>query len=190
MKKLTICLALAILAMSGWAEGHMKFKGIEMTGSAADFATQLENKGFTKLGTMENITLFTGSFSGYDQCNIMLTSDNGEVGKIVVMFPACNSWMCVNEMYSVLKTRLTEKYGAPAIEKMDWHDKYNPNPSDAIKYIKIISQECEISTCYISELGEIDLEIRGTASSGAHVCLSYFDMEQQLKKLQSATDDL
>lgn len=191
MKKGMTLITIVAMAISCFAEGHMKFKGIEMTGTAVDFARQLEQKGYINMGSMNNTTILTGTFAGYNQCNIMvLGKTDGKLTKVTVMFPSSESWSNLYETYSILKKNLTEKYGAPVKENMDWNDKYNHEPSDNMKYTKIQLQEAKVGTYYITEQGEIDLEIKGSVSGGCFVFLSYFDLASQRETIKSVQEDL
>lgn len=190
MKRVFLFITIALFAGSVMAEGHMKFLGIEMTGNTESFAKQIEAKGYTMLGSLNGMTMLTGTFSGYNNCKIVIMgSTSGEIVKIVVMFPDAYSWTQLYDMYSTLRNRLTNKYGTPVINKETWSDDNRKNASDDMKFFYAKHGYCNFQTAYLTELGEIDLDMKGNNGTVV-LCVSYFDMETQLKALQKAEDDL
>ena len=46
------------------AQEHLSFKGIPIEGSMTAFCQKLKAKGFTQMGRDNNVTMFTGDFTG------------------------------------------------------------------------------------------------------------------------------
>ena len=46
------------------AQEHLSFKGIPIAGSMTAFCQKLNAKGFTQMGRDNNVTMFTGDFTG------------------------------------------------------------------------------------------------------------------------------
>lgn len=66
MKKIILTLTLVLAAINLLAQEHLSFKGIPIEGSMTDFCQKLKAKGFTSIGSENNITLFSGDFTGRD----------------------------------------------------------------------------------------------------------------------------
>ena len=49
------------------AQEHLSFKGIPIEGSMTAFCQKLKAKGFTQMGRDNNVTMFTGDFTGRQQ---------------------------------------------------------------------------------------------------------------------------
>lgn len=174
------------------AEGHMKFKGVEMTGDAKDFVAQLESQGLTSLGTMEGITILQGQFAGYNQCSVMvMQTQNGTIGKVVVAFPEYDNWDELMYNYNIIKNRLIKKYGEPFKDVLNWSDNTSNKDLDSWWKMHYLSQKkCVVMTDFLMKEGEIDLEVKGIDTISARFFLSYFDMDTMLQQLETAEEDL
>ena len=67
MKKLIVSFAFALIALTSYAQsrsGHLTFKGIPIEGSMTEFCQKLKAKGFTSIGSENNVALFVGDFQG------------------------------------------------------------------------------------------------------------------------------
>ena len=64
MKKILASLAVFLAAINIMAQEHLSFKGIPIEGSMTEFCQKLKTKGFTSIGQENNISLFTGDFTG------------------------------------------------------------------------------------------------------------------------------
>ena len=64
MKKILITLTVLFAVIDIMAQEHLSFKGIPIEGSMTEFCQKLKSKGFTSIGRENNITLFSGDFTG------------------------------------------------------------------------------------------------------------------------------
>ena len=65
MRKFLIAITLLFVAViNTMAQEHLSFKGIPIEGSMTEFCQKLKTKGFTQLGRDNNVTTFTGDFTG------------------------------------------------------------------------------------------------------------------------------
>ena len=71
MKKLLITLAMLFAVINIMAQEHLSFKGIPIEGSMTSFCQKLKAKGFTSIGRDNNITLFTGDFTGCKATSVL-----------------------------------------------------------------------------------------------------------------------
>ena len=69
------------------AEGHMKFKGVEIDGTPKEFVQKMKNKGFTYVKNDEGTELMMGDFAGEKNCIIGIVSSNNKVAKVGVIIP-------------------------------------------------------------------------------------------------------
>ena len=67
MKKLIVSFAFVLIALTSYAQSsseHLTFKGIPIEGSMTEFCQKLKAKGFTSIGSENNLALFMGDFTG------------------------------------------------------------------------------------------------------------------------------
>ena len=58
MRKLIVSFAFALIALTSYAQsssGHLTFKGIPIEGSMTEFCQKLKAKGFTSIGSENNL---------------------------------------------------------------------------------------------------------------------------------------
>ena len=93
MKKIFITLAVFFAAVSVMAQEHLSFKGIPIEGSMSEFCQKLKTKGFTSIGQENNISLFTGDFTGREATvGVTATDDGKNVFAVVVLFEPSGEW--------------------------------------------------------------------------------------------------
>ena len=127
MKKIILTLTLVLAAINLLAQEHLSFKGIPIEGSMTDFCQKLKAKGFTSIGSENNITLFSGDFTGRDATVGVTATDDGEnVFAVVVIFDSSDEWNTLVNTYDYYKDLYTRKYGKPTISK-----EKNPALSDS-----------------------------------------------------------
>ena len=75
------------------AQEHLSFKGIPIEGSMTAFCQKLKAKGFTSIGSENNLTLFTGDFTGRNATvGVTATDDGKDVFAVVVLFDPSGEW--------------------------------------------------------------------------------------------------
>ena len=108
------------MAISCIAQEHLTFKGIPIEGSMTSFCQKLKTKGFTQIGKNNNVTIFTGDFTGRTATVGVGASDDGKnVFSVIVFFDASDEWNILVDTYNYYKDLYTRKYGEPSasIEK-------------------------------------------------------------------------
>ena len=104
MKKIILTLTLVLAAINLLAQEHLSFKGIPIEGSMTDFCQKLKAKGFTSIGSENNITLFSGDFTGRDATVGVTATDDGEnVFAVVVIFDSSDEWNTLVNTYDYYK---------------------------------------------------------------------------------------
>ena len=111
MKKHLLTLVLCCFAICGFAQEHLSFKGIPIEGSMTTFCQKLKSKGFTQIGRDNNITMFTGDFTGRQATVGVGASDDGKnVFSVIVLFDPSGEWNTLVNTYDYYKD-LYEKLG-------------------------------------------------------------------------------
>ena len=195
MKRLLIICMLATMGVvASCAQEHQAFKGIPINGTVADFAKKLESKGFATAADESGNTSLTGTFAGYNNCNVSLlaipNSDRiyGVKVTITVEMPAV-----LTEEYQKMKSMLTEKYGEPTIkaegtvvDTADANAEWNGLFDGLMKAMRIKTADVLM---FESASGTIDLVGYNVAFAGAMV-LTYIDKANSKAYRQSVIDDL
>lgn len=94
MKKFIATLTVLFIAINIMAQEHLTFKGIPIEGSMTEFCQKLKTKGFTSIGRENNITLFTGDFTGRKATVGVTATDDGKNVFAVVVFLGKKRYFC------------------------------------------------------------------------------------------------
>ena len=90
MRKLIVSFAFMVIALTSYAQSsseHLTFKGIPIEGSMSEFCQKLKAKGFTSIGSENNLALFIGDFTGRNATiGVTATDDGKNVFAVVVFF--------------------------------------------------------------------------------------------------------
>ena len=81
MKKLIVSFAFVLIALTSYAQSsseHLTFKGIPIEGSMTEFCQKLKAKGFTSIGSENNLALFMGDFTGRNATIGVTATDDGK----------------------------------------------------------------------------------------------------------------
>ena len=192
MKKIllvAIALLLSVSLNAQTTEEHLKFKGISIDGTLSDFTQKMKQKGFSYKGMEDGIAMFEGEFAATKGCTVIVVAKSTNVvHKVAVVFPDCDTWSCLSNKYESLKDMLTQKYGEPSfnIEKFD--DKYIDDDGD--RYYNVRTDRCKYATSWVTEEGEIDLDISHSGYLSCFVRLIYIDGLNTDKVINQAIDDL
>ena len=188
MKKLFILFAACMIAANMMAEGHMKFKGVEMKGTPQEFAEELEDKGFTLSNINSDTPILNGDFAGYKQCRVVVGGiKNTVVTDVQVSFPYRRTWQDMYDNYTQLKEMLTSKYGEPASDIEDWHGRRYSD--DLHKLQALRENRVTIMTQFNTPEGKIELFVMSEYNL-FFVVLKYFDAINQKVAHNNAIDDL
>ena len=127
MRKLVITFTMLFAVISLMAQEHLSFKGIPIEGSMTAFCQKLKAKGFTSIGSENNLTLFTGDFTGRNATvGVTATDDGKDVFAVVVLFDPSGEWNALVNTYDYYKDLYTRNYVKPSISK-----EKNPALSDS-----------------------------------------------------------
>ena len=189
MKKIILTLTLVLAAINLLSQEHLSFKGIPIEGSMTDFCQKLKAKGFTSIGSENNITLFSGDFTGRDATVGVTATDDGEnVFAVVVIFDSSDEWNTLVNTYDYYKDLYTRKYGKPTISK-----EKNPALSDSNT---ALMAEVHQGTVVYGSAWEVtggDIQLSIEKSSGVYegmVMIRYRDSQNIEAKIKNDLEDI
>lgn len=103
MKKLIVSFAFVLIALTSYAQSsseHLTFKGIPIEGSMTEFCQKLKAKGFTSIGSENNLALFMGDFTGRNATiGVTATDDGKSVFAVAVLFDPSGEWNTLVNTY-------------------------------------------------------------------------------------------
>ncbi len=188
MKKFLISLIFGAFAICGFAQEHLSFKGIPIGGSMSAFCQKLKAKGFTQIGRDNNITMFTGNFTGRKASVGVAATDDGEnVHSVIVLFDESREWNTLVSTYDYYKDLYTRKYGKPSACR-----EYNPSHNDSNTMLMFELSQGTVT--YASEWnvtgGTIVMSIEKSGYSNGMVVIKYRDAQNVEAKIQNDLDDI
>lgn len=189
MKKILATLTLLLAVINIMAQEHLSFKGIPIEGSMSSFCQKLRAKGFTSIDRDNNLTLFTGDFTGRNATvGVTATDDGKDVFAVVVLFDPSGEWNTLVNTYDYYKDLYTRKYGKPTISK-----EKNPALSDSNT---ALMAEVHQGTVVYGSAWEVtggDIQLSIEKSSGVYeglVMIRYRDSQNVETKIQNDLDDI
>lgn len=189
MRKLVITFTMLFAVISLMAQEHLSFKGIPIEGSMTAFCQKLKAKGFTSIGSENNLTLFTGDFTGRNATvSVTATDDGKDVFAVVVLFDPSGEWNALINTYDYYKDLYTRKYGKPSISK-----EKNPALSDSNT---ALMAEVHQGTVVYGSAWEVtggDIQLSIEKSSGVYkgmVMIRYRDSQNVEAKIQNDLNDI
>ena len=188
MKKTLSIIMVFCFAISCFAQEHLSFKGIPITGSMTEFCKKLSQKGFTKLGRENNLTTFTGDFTGRRATVGVGATDDGEnVHSVIILFEESSEWKTLVNTYEYYKEIYTRKYGEPAGCK-----EYNPSHQDSnISLMYELGQGTVTYATVWSITGvTIEISIEKFGYSDGVVVIKYRDSKNIETQIQRDIDDI
>lgn len=188
MKKTLSIIMFFCFAISCFAQEHLSFKGIPITGSMTEFCKKLSQKGFTKLGRENNLTTFTGDFTGRRATVGVGATDDGEnVHSVIILFEESSEWKTLVNTYEYYKEIYTRKYGEPAACK-----EYNPSHRDSnISLMYELGQgTVTYATAWSVTGGTIEISIEKFGYSDGVVVIKYRDSKNIETQIQRDIDDI
>lgn len=189
MKRISASLISLLVAISVMAQEHLSFKGIPIEGSMTSFCQKLKAKGFTSIGHDNNITLFTGDFTGRNATVGVTASDDGKnVFAVTVFFDPSGEWNTLVNTYEYYKDLYTRKYGDPAISKEN-------NPAHSDSNTALMAEVHQGTVVYGSawEVKGGDIQVSIEKTSGVYegiVMIRYRDSQNVEAKIQNDLDDI
>ncbi len=184
---LICCLLLSLPIV---AQGHLAFKGIPITGSMTSFCQQLKDKGFTKIGSDNNITTFVGDFTGRQAyVGVGATEDGKNVHSVVVLFESSGEWNTLVSTYDYYKEIYSRKYGNPStsIEKNPSYD----NSNTSLMY-ELWQGKVMYGSVWEVEGGSIEISIDKSSEEiyKGLVIIKYRDSQNMEMKIQKDLEDI
>lgn len=174
------------------AQEHLSFKGIPIEGSMTAFCQKLKAKGFTQMGSDNNVTMFTGDFTGTQAAvGVSATADGKRVHAVVVMFNESSEWKTLVSTYDYYKGLYTRKYGEPSACQ-------EHNPSRWERNIALMYELEQGTVTYTSAWnvsgGTIELSIENAGYSDGRingvVIIRYRDAQNVETKIQKDLEDI
>lgn len=170
------------------AQEHLSFKGIPIEGSMTAFCQKLKAKGFYQMGRDNNMTLFTGDFTGRQATlGVVATHDGKSVHSVVVIFDESSEWNTLVGTYDYYKGLYTRKYGDPLACR-----EHNPSRQDG--NISLMYELGQGTVTYASVWsvtgGTIELSIEKASYSDGVVVIRYRDSQNVETKIQKDLEDI
>lgn len=188
MKKFLVTITLIFAVTNILAQEHLSFKGIPLEGSVTEFCRKLKTKGFTQVGRDNNVTMFTGDFTGRKAIvGVGATDDGKSVHSVIVAFDESKEWNVLVNTYDYYKDLYTRKYSEPSVCQ-------EYNPSDSNSNISLMYELGEGTVTYASAWnitgGTIELSIEKAGFSGGIVVIRYRDAQNVEAKIQKDLEDI
>ena len=113
MKKLSLLFVAILMTAGVMAEGHMKFKGVEINGTLKSFVANMEKRGCESGENILGVSLIKANFAGIEMMVYpQTTSQSQTVYAVVAGTSKINEKVSLNAQYDELKALLIQKYGA------------------------------------------------------------------------------
>jgi len=189
MKKLLITLTMLFAVINIMAQGHLSFKGIPIEGSMTAFCQKLKAKGFTSIGRDNNVTLFSGDFTGRKATvGVTATDDRKNVFAVIVSFDPSGEWNTLVSTYNYYKDLYTRKYGVPTVSQ-----EYNPALSNSNTALMAEVHQGTVVYGSIWEVTGGDILLSIEKSLGIYegmVVICYQDSQNVGTKIQNDLEDI
>lgn len=189
MKRFLLTLATSLIAFGVFAQEHLSFKGIPIEGSMTSFCQKLVAKGFNKIGTQNNITLFVGDFTGRQATvGVAATDDGKSVHSVVVVFDESSEWNTLVKTYNYYKDLYIRKYGNPSVS-----EEYNPSRREENTSLMYELSQGKVTYASVWEVtgGIIELVIeKANDYMDGMVTIRYRDAQNIEAKIQHDLDDI
>lgn len=172
MKRTLAFIVFALPALLAMADGHMTFKGIEIDGTAQEFAKNLTAKGFKTVGIENGNAMLTGTFTGQDVIVVAYSTPNTKkVYRIGVIYQGGSQWSLIYNQYSNLKEMLIKKYGEPTDFVEEVTESYLKGSELHALHMDKLNYQCDFKT----EQGNVILKIAHERTLGDFILVAYTD---------------
>ncbi len=189
MKKAIIIFALLLGFINLIGQEHLSFKGIPIEGSMNEFCQKLKAKGFTSIGSENNLAIFKGDFTGRNATiGVSATDDGKSVYGIDVTFKASQEWSALVDIYGYYKDLYTRKYGKPNASK-----ELNPaySKSNSSLMLQLYQGTVEWHSIWKAQGGYIELSIEKIYDySEGVVVIRYRDSQNVEAKIQKDLEEI
>lgn len=193
MKRLYIITALVfIFAVAIAAQEHLKFKGIEMTGSLSEFCSKLEQNGFEYSDSQldkKNTRIMEGNFTDrMVSAFITATSDCRQVVDVGVFMPDTESWQTLKAMFDEYKDLYTTKYGEPSVLSEKFLNDIYDRPG--WEMLGVVRDLCDYRAVYLAPGGVMTITIVKQKYNSGTVMILYQDGFNSLIRSMQKLDDI
>lgn len=189
MKRIILTLTVLFATINIMAQEHLSFKGIPIQGSLTEFCNKIKNKGFTVTSKENDITVFSGDFTGRKvSVAVTATNDGQNVFGIVLVFDPSEEWNTLVSTYDYYKDLYTRKYGKPTASREN-----NPARSDSNTSLMREVHQGTVTYSSVWEVtgGDIQLSIQKAPSVyTGMVVISYKDSQNMEAKIQNDLEDI
>lgn len=165
---------------------HLKFRDIEIDGTATLFLSKLKTLGYILKDTDDGVYLLDGKFGG-KECDIyfLSTEKTKTVWKVAVFFEKKNSWSSLKSDYNSIKEQLITKYGKPKKSYNFFSNPYYEGDGYELQAVK--NEKCTYFTTWELVGGAISLQISGT--DGCRLVIQYED-KTNMTKMQKEKEEI
>ena len=172
MKKTILTLAAcAMAALASAQDGHLLFKGVEVTGTVQSFAESLKGKGFTVARDGSAEGMFAGN---HVVVSLETTPLSKTVSTVTALLDVRQSWRELREDYDTYRINLTEKYGPSKASQEHFYGAYREGDGFELRALQM--EKCTWSSMWDKEDGRITISIVNT-DKGCRLMITYADAE-------------
>lgn len=183
MRRLLITLAAAVMAVGAMAEGHLKFKGVEINGTQTQFVSQLSKRGCEVGSNFAGVDMIKVDFAGVAMLvHPLTTSQTKIVYAVVASTRYIDDEVSCMAQYNSLKQLMTEKYGEGVDITLE--DGYYANSIGAFE-----RGSTSQSISFSAPNGVIILYLH-KESIGTNVVVEYLDDVNDSLRKKEANDDI
>ncbi len=169
IKKIIMLMAVMCFNIAIFAQEHIIFKGIPLSGDISSFTNKLKQKGCVVKNTKNNMVVLTGKFINKN-CDIYVlgSKKSKTIWKVVVFLPKENSWTSLKDEYQSTKEQYQRKYGEGKSYEFFGKPYYE---GDGYELLALKKEKCTYITFFETDLGSIAVEI----GQGGYVKIGYED---------------
>lgn len=148
MKKFFLILVFLMFNLSTYAQSHIEFKGIPLTGHIDGFMQKMQNKGFGLVCEYDkSVVWYKGKFAGFAEADIYVaTTPATQTVYHVSVLSEQKSWHDLKELYFEYKDLFKKKYGDPVSEKEIFIAPYYEGDGYELKALR--ENKCEYYSKY------------------------------------------
>ena len=183
MKKIFLLCTVVLMTMSMMAEGHLKFKGVEINGTQTQFIAQLAKRGCATGTNGYGIDVIKADFAGVNMfVHPLTTSQTKIVYAVIASTTKIDDEASFMAQYNSLKQLMTEKYGEGTSITLD--DGYYANSIGYFERGEVFSP-----IAFTTQEGKIILYLHRD-SFRANVVVEYLDNTNDILRRKEANDDI
>lgn len=184
MKRLFFIFAAVVMTVSMMAEGHIKFKGVEINGTKEQIIAQLGKQGCDIFHDLVGTPYIKADFAGLEMyVTPLTTSQSKTIYAVVASTLAIYDEASFNAQYNSLKQLLDNKYGAGQMIEME--DGFYADTRYAMVRGKV-----DNALFFKAPNGTILLYVHGNGERSGNIVVEYIDNANKALKDKEANDDI